>query len=190
MQKATCLVVAISFLLVTACGRVGQQPYSARLSEQEAVNVLSQVQNEESMSTVPASNAVTVQGLESLIQDLVQSGQVKVPSSGRGAILSDGSVNTDSLNKIITMISQGMSAFQVAKALIQGAGSTSQAKFDLDSIAAILQAALPFIVSIAPQFAPVVQAVLSILPVIKAFFAIFKKPATTAAFWVALPARA
>ena len=183
MQKCTSFIVAFSFLMVTACGRNPGNGFATQMSQSEALDVLTQVKVDEpssSGSIDSKSEAVTVQNLESLIQDLVQSGQLKVPSKARGAIQSDGTINTDTLNKVVTMLAQGKNAFQVAKGVVQAAsGSATQAKFDLDSIAAILTAALPFVTAIAPQFVPVISAVIAMLPIIKGFLALFQKPAST-----------
>ncbi len=178
MQKVTSVVVAISFLLVTACGKVNQQPFAAQMSEEQATEVLSQVMDQSDVDPSD-TEAVTPQNLQALIQDLADQGKLKLPA--KGAISANGTVNTDTLNKVLSMLSQGMSAFQVAMSVVKSSGSTGQAKFNLDTVVAILQAAMPFIAGIAPQFVPVIQAVITMVPIIKAFIGLFKKP--TAAYW-------
>ncbi len=176
MQKYTYALMVLSLLLATACGK-NPTGFANQMSQSEAIGVLAQVQTEEQVAAAPAAEAakaVTVTGLSDLIQDLVQSGTVKVPSKGRGAIQADGSVNTAVLNQVVTLLSQGKKPFAVARAVVQTAsGSATQAKFDLSSIAAILTAALPFVMAIAPQFAPIIQAVITMLPIIMGFLALF-----------------
>jgi len=181
MQKITSVIVAISFLLVTACGRIDHGKFAAaQMSEEQATEVLAQVVDQSQVAPND-TEAVTPQNLAALIQDLADQGKLNLPSEARGAISSNGTVNTDTLNKVLSMLSQGMSAFQVAMSVVNSAGSTSQAKFNLDTVLAILQAAMPFIAGIAPQFVPVIQAVITMVPIIKAFIGLFKKP--TAAYW-------
>lgn len=176
MQKYSFAFVALCFVLLSACGK-NPAAFTNHMSQAEAVDVLAQVQTEEQVAVAPAAEAakaVTVKGLNEVIQDLVDSGQVRIPSSGRGAIQADGKVNTAVLNQVITLLSQGKKPLAVARAVVQTAsGSATQAKFDLSSIGAILAAALPFVMAIAPQFAPIIQAVITMLPIITGFLALF-----------------
>jgi hypothetical protein len=174
MRSLTTIVTALSFLLVTACGQIGPRPMQDKMTEAEAMDVLAQVAANDVAVADP--EAPTTQGLADVLQDMIDSGELQVPQSARGAIGSNGAVDMSQLSNILNMIGQGMSAFQIAKGVVANSGNTTAAKFNLDTIVALLQAALPIITTIAPQYAGVIQAVLVIVPIIKTFIGLFKKP--------------
>jgi hypothetical protein len=175
MRNFTVITVAISFLLVTACGRVANNPFAKAMTQDEAIKVLVNLPPEPQDSS---SDSVSAQGLEDAIQQALLSGQVSVPRAARGAILSNGKLDATTLNSVVAMIAQGKNAFQVAKGVVNSAGgSSTKAKFNLDAIIAILQAALPMISTIAPQYAGIIQAIIVIIPTIQGFLSLFKKPA-------------
>lgn len=188
MRKPTAVLVALSFFIVTACGRVAENQFANKMTQDEAMQVLAQIP--------PASpngssdpDAVSAQGLTDLIQDMVQSGEVQVPKAARGAISSNGTVDTATLNTVLSLLSQGKGVLQVAKAVsAANGGNSAKAKLNLDGIVAILQSMLPVIATVAPQYAAIIQAAIVLIPMIQAFLALFKKPSTTtSSLWLPMP---
>ena len=158
------------------------------MTQDEAIQVLAQVPTSPPKGTTDPE-VVSAKGLTELIQDLVQSGEVKIPKSSRGAINSNGTVDTATLNAVLGALSQGKGVFQVAQGVVNAnAGSPTKAKFNLDAILGILQALAPIIATVAPQYAAIIQAAIVIIPIIQMFVGLFKKPApTTASLWLQLP---
>lgn len=180
MGKQSIVFVTIGAFLIAACGRIDDPARAHRMTQEQAMDVLqNQVASSENASSNPG--AVTAQDVASVLQDLAKSGQLKLPSSAKGAISSNGTLDTATLTNILNMIAQGKSAFSVAGSVVANSGSTTQAKFNLDTLVAILQAAIPIVATFAPQIAGVMQAVLVIVPMIKMFIGLFKKPSPSPA---------
>ena len=162
MKKLVASALCGCILLVTACGRISQKVALQDLSQNQAVEVLTSVPQE---SITPGD--VSARGLEAVLNDLIDSGKVAVPRGARGAVQASGS-GTSSLGTLLQLLAQNPNLTSVAQGMVSSSqGSPTRAKFSLDTIFMILQAALPIVMVFAPHFAVIIQAVLTIVPAIK-----------------------
>lgn len=182
MQKIChpALVVSVIFAFVlSACGREQTYSQQSKMTEDEAFEQLSSLPMEQSRGAFGKKMA-SAEGLKELIEKLIAEGKIKVPSqSGRTALTASGTPDLSALSNILSLITSGQATnvFSLGAALLnQASGNSGQVKFDLQFIVGILNAALPVITVVAPQFAGVIQALLVILPIIVTFINLFKKP--------------
>lgn len=195
MQKflhPSLIVSVILAFVLSACGR--ESTYSQnKMTEDQAFKTLSNVPMTQARGAF-GKKSVSAQGLKELLLKLIQEGKIQVPGhSSRGAIASTPDLSA--LTNILDMITSGngTNIFSLAVALLnQASGNGEQVKLDISFIVGILTAALPIIAGVAPQFAPMVQALLVILPLVASLINLFKKPtpSPTASFLQAFPVRA
>jgi len=187
MRQPALVFMAISIVLLNACGRIEVAPknYAAgemtEMSELDALAKLSELPVTTPRGARGAA-AVSSEGLADLLQSLAESGQL----SGRGFRgATNGQVDLSALTGILSLLQSGQanSIFGLAQGLINlNAGSTTGTTSKLDGIMALLNAALPIIMTIAPQYAGVIQAVMTIVPLVMTFVGMFKKKAKTSAW--------
>lgn len=183
MRNSSLVLLVISALILGACGRmdVTRRNATAGLSEGEAMDTL---------MTVPMAEGryarrggvmnVSAEELQSILENVVKSGQVRV--GGRNAVAA--TTDLSGLNQLFTLLQSGQanSIMGLASGLVNmNGGSATTAGSKLNSIMAILNAALPIIMTIAPQYAGIIQALTVILPLVISFIGMFKKkPAPSA----------
>ncbi len=176
MRNKTIAVFSIGLILLAACGREFQHS----MTEQQALDTLTTVTELDAYSaawgkkkpTKPTAPPVSVAELQKLLIQLVQEGKINVPASPvRGAASSQDIINAiNAINTIFAAIPQTngtLSSFSLALSMIaMFAGNLQQGKMDLNTVLAILNQALPYITVIAPQYAPLIQALIVIIPVV------------------------
>ncbi len=169
-MKKSLSTLAIALLLLSACGK---EKVETQMSEQQALDVLNGGTATESDNSrsglfskkpkVPSVPKVPVDyaQLMQLISTMAASGQIKVDPS-----------NLASLSTVLNTVSGGNanSALTLALSLAsQFSGVAAGGQIDISAIIAILNQVAPIIAVIAPQYAPVIQALLVILPMVQLF---------------------
>lgn len=178
MRNSSLVLLVISALLISACGRMDvskRNTASADMSENEAMDTLMTVPFAEGRYARRGGvSNVSAEELQAILEDMVESGQVG--TKGRSAAAT--STDLSALNDIFTLLQSGKanSIMGLASGLVSmNAGSTSTTGSKLNSVLAILNAALPIIMTIAPQYAGIIQALVTILPLVINFIGLFKK---------------
>lgn len=194
MQKfcQPALVISVIFAFVlAACGR--EQVVQPKMTEEQAFEQLSDLPMEQTRGAF-GKKLPSAQGLVELLQKLIAEGKIKVPMKGHTAI--NGMPDLSGLTNILSLITSGQATnvFSLVSALLGQTNSDgTKVKFDLSFIISIINAAMPVIATIAPQFAPILGALQVILPLVNTFISLFKKPtpSPTAMFMVPVsPVRA
>lgn len=185
MRHPLLAIFAIAIVLLSACGR--EYTGTSKMNQDEAFSMLTNVPMNatEGRGALFKRNRVSAEGLVQLLKQLIESGQIKLPSSTRGALTSSGSIDLSSLTNIFSLLQGGGlgGIAGLASGLVNSAGGTTKAKFDITTIMSILNAALPVIAMIAPQYAGIVQALVVILPMVMTFINLFKKPQPAPTAW-------
>jgi len=188
MKKPGLIFLAVSLVLINACGRVTttkQVASSGPMSETEALNLLSEVPVEPVMAARGSKPKVSAAELTALIQKLIAEGKVKLPANVQ-IKTATGGIDLSQLTNVFTALQGGGvgSLFQLASALLaMNNGSTTTTGGGLQGILAILQAVAPVIAVVAPQFAPIIAALTTIVPLVITFISLFKKPAAAVSFF-------
>ena len=158
-------VLGVWLVLLSACGR---DLANSKMTTNEAMETLSSTTEQENTELV------------ALLQELADNGEIQ---SSRGAISSS---DLSTLSTLLGLLGNGGASGGIG-GLVSGllsstGGSTSGLKFNLDGVLALLQAAAPIISVIAPQFAPIITAVMTIIPVVIQVIKMFKKPTASLMF--------
>lgn len=190
MRKPGLVFLAIAIMLINACGKVTSMKAASvgPMSETDALNLLSDVPMDPMRTAIGTKKKVSVAELMALIQKLVAEGKIKVPAGMRSA--TGGGVDLSQLQNIFTILNQGGigSIFSLANAIIgMNGGSTTGSGTALQNILNILTQLAPLIATIAPQFAPIVAALTTIIPLVITFINLFKKPSAALHWGVLLP---
>jgi hypothetical protein len=183
MTRKTVAVFSIGLILLAACGREYQKP----MSEQQALDTLSSVTELNSYAAAkkkpkPAAPQVSVADLQKLLIQLVQEGKISVPSTpAKKAASSQDIVNAiNAINLIFAAIPQtngSLSTFTLALSLMAVfAGNLQQGTLDLNTVLSLLQQSLPYVAVMAPQFVPVIQALIIIIPIVVTFMNTMNPP--------------
>lgn len=186
MFNKTIAVFSIGLILLAACGR----EYQKSMSEAEALDTLTNVSELSGYASAwgkkkpskPSAPPVSYADLQKLLIQLVQEGKIQVPVSPvRGAANPQDITNAiNAINAIFAAIPQTngqLSSFTLALQLMAlFAGNLQQGTLDLNTLMAILNQALPILVVAAPQFVPVVQAMIIIIPIVVTFMNTMKPP--------------
>jgi len=184
MRSTGVALLAIFLIFINACGRIYIDPrYSTKsMTEKEALETLQQVPVDEQGRMARGSQArVSVLGLIQLLQSLVQSGQLRLDGM-RGAASSGADLGQ--LMNIFSLLQGGQasSILGLAQGLTtMNGGSATGTSSGLNTLLQLLNMALPIIMVIAPQYAPVVQALITILPLVLTFISLFKKTSAPSA---------
>jgi hypothetical protein len=163
------VVLGFWLVLLSACGR--EMTHTNQMTQTEAMDTLS--------SLPKTGGDANSQELLALMQELSDSGQIQ---DSRGAI---SGADLSTLSTILSLLSGGgaNSISSLVSGLVSAAGgSATQTKFNLDSLMSILNAALPVITALAPQYAPIIAAVMTIIPVVINVIKMFKKPTAALGF--------
>lgn len=177
MRNSSLVLLVISALILGACGRmdISQRNASAGLSESDAMDTLMTVPMAEGRYARRGGvSNVSAEELQSILEDMVKSGRVGV--RGRSAVAA--TTDLSGLNQLFTLLQSGQanSIMGLASGLVNmNGGNTAVTGSKLDSIMAILNAALPVIMAVAPQYAGIIQALVVILPLVINFIGMFKK---------------
>lgn len=177
MRSPYFVFMAVCLVLLNACGRMGtMNGQAATMSEDEAVSTLMAVPMSDSSDALfKGKKGVNVEAFKALLVQLIQSGQVKVPAQFRGATANG--TDLSGITNIIGLLQQGGGILSLAKGLFaQSGSSTTTATSKLDGILALIQAALPVITVVAPQFAGIATAIMTIIPMVVNIINLFKKP--------------
>ncbi len=186
MRRPSLVILALSLILLNACGRsMLTQPGDgvAPMTESQALSTLEALPDTQERAARGGKN-VSIQGLFQLLQQLIKSGQLKLPNS-RGA---SSGFDMSQLNNIFSLIQGGQvnSIFGLAQGLLNlNGGNATGTGSALDTIMQLLTLALPIIMAIAPQYAPIIQAIMTIVPLVLQFIALFTKPKSGAVTWAA-----
>jgi hypothetical protein len=185
MTRKTVAVFSIGLILLAACGREYQKP----MSEQEALDTLTSVTELNSYAAAkkkpkpakPAAPQVSVADLQKLLIQLVQEGKIQAPSSPVKKASSQDIVNAiNAINAIFAAIPQtngSLSTFTLALSLMAVfAGNLQQGTLDLNTVLSLLQQSLPYVAVMAPQFVPVIQALIIIIPIVVTFMNTMNPP--------------
>lgn len=175
MRNKTIAVFSVGLILLAACGR----EFKSAMSEQDALENLTNVTELSGYSawgkkkpSKPLPPPVSYVELQALLVKLVQEGKIQVPATPtRGAASSQDIINAiNAINAIFAAIPQTngqLSSFSLALSMIAVfAGNLQQGKMDLNTVLAILNQSLPYLAVAAPQFVPVVQALIVIIPIV------------------------
>ncbi len=171
MRHPALVMLAIGLIIFTGCGK-------PKMTQAEAVETLQMVP----LASTNSDDA-SIEGLRGMIQDLVDSGQVKVGTNARAAF-SLGSVNLGMLNQLLTLL-QSLSGRKVnlmqlvTQLLAMNGNSTASTGTKLDAILALINQIAPIIIAIAPQYAAIITAITTFLPVVIGIIGMFKKPSPT-----------
>ncbi len=191
-RPAYVFVVLVSFTIIS-CGKemiTSRDTNSRTMSEAEAFETLSALPEVAPRNAVGKASASS-QELVRLLKELVESGKITLPSNHRHAIGSGGSVDLSQLTNILSLVQSGQA--NSIGSLVSGltniaGGSTGGMGGQLGGIMQLLQMAMPFISMIAPQYAPMITALTTILPLVMGLFGgIFKKKSRSAEWHIVLP---
>lgn len=166
MKKSIC-TLAIALLLLNACGK---QKTEAPMTEQEALSVLNGGSDTQSRNGLFSKKPkVDYAQLLQTINTLAASGRI----TGVDGKPFDPK-NLASLASVFNTFAGGNinSTFMIALSLLGQLGGKG-GKIDLTAILQIISQASPIIALIAPQFAPIMQAILVILPLVQALLSQF-----------------
>lgn len=168
MRHPALVMLAIGLIIFTGCGK-------QKMTQAEAVETLQMVP-----LTSNNSEDASIDNLRGMIQNLVDSGQVQVASSARGAFKL-GAVNLDMLNQVLALLQQQsgqkFNLMQlVTQLLAMNGNNTTTTGTKLDAILALINQIAPIIATIAPQFAPILAAISTFLPMVVGLINMFKKP--------------
>ena len=185
MRRPYLVILAITLILLNACGRVGVVAHDAGgstsvMSETEALSTLQGVPMSNIRAARGRTSGVSVAGLLQLIQQLVASGQIKVSSNIRSA--TTGTVDLTQLNNLFSVLQSGggTSILGLAQGLVNAnGGNAAGASSGLSGILGLLNTLLPIIATVAPQYAGIIQALVVIIPLVQTFITLFRKPKTT-----------
>ena len=188
MFNKTVAVFSIGLILLAACGR----EYQKSMSEEEALDTLTNVtelsdyagavNRKKPKPSKPKPPPVSYVELQKLLIKLVEEGKIQVPASPvRGAVNPQDITNAiNAINAIFAAIPQtnsNLSSFTLALQLMAlFAGNLQQGTLDLNTVLAILNQSLPYIAVMAPQFVPVVQALIIIIPIVVTFMNTMQPP--------------
>ena len=153
------------------------------MSESDALDTLTGVSELNSYAAAKGkkkpktpAQSVSVAELQKLLVQLIAEGKIKVPvpTQVRGATAPSSAADyIAALNAIFSVIPQSngnLSSFSLALSLMaMFAGNMEQGKFDLTTVLSILQQSLPYVAVIAPQYVPLIQALLIIIPIVMTF---------------------
>ncbi len=188
MKKPALVFLAVSLILINACGKVTATKAltsSGPMNETDAMSLLSEVPLEPMMMAKGGKKKVSAAELTALIQKLIAEGKVKLPANVQ-IKTATGGIDLSQLTNVFTALQSGGigSLFQLSSALIaMNNGSTTATGGGLAGIVAILQAVAPIIAAIAPQFSPIIAALMTILPLVITFINMFKKPSAAVTFF-------
>lgn len=177
MKRSPALIVmSVWLVLLAACGK---ETAALKMSEDQALSELKSLPLYGSRGAL-GKKGVSAQALGELLQQLADSGQLQVKD--RSAILG-GKLDLSALNSLLGILQSGKvnSIMSLVTSLMKLPGASASGG-KLSSILAILQAALPIIATIAPQFVPVITAITTILPTVLNFINMFKKPKSASVF--------
>jgi hypothetical protein len=183
MFNKTIAIFSIGLILLAACGR----EYNHSMTEEQALDALTNVTELSAYTAAwkkpvkPSTPPISVAELKALLIQMVKDGKIKLPASPvRGATADDIANALNAINAIFAAIPQTsgkLSSFSLALSLIgMFAGNLQQGKMDLNTVLAILNQALPLIAVAAPQFVPVVQALIVIIPLVVTIINTLKPP--------------
>ena len=177
MRTKSIATFSIGLILLAACGR----EYQKSMSESDALDTLTGVSELNSYAAAKGkkkpktpAQSVSVAELQKLLVQLIAEGKIKVPQQVRGATAPSSAADyIAALNAIFSVIPQSngnLSSFSLALSLMaMFAGNMEQGKFDLTTVLSILQQSLPYVAVIAPQYVPLIQALLIIIPIVMTF---------------------
>lgn len=179
MRTKSIATFSIGLILLAACGR----EYQKSMSEADALDTLTGVSELNSYAAAKGkkkpktpAQSVSVAELQKLLVQLIAEGKIKVPvpTQVRGATAPSSAADyIAALNAIFSVIPQSngnLSSFSLALSLMaMFAGNMEQGKFDLTTVLSILQQSLPYVAVIAPQYVPLIQALLIIIPIVMTF---------------------
>lgn len=177
MRNPFFVFLAISLILLNGCGKMGQMKSATpTMSQDEAVDTLMAVPLSESSNALfKGKKGVNVEAFKALLIQLIQSGQIKVPAQFRGA--TGGTPDLSGITNLVGLLQNGSGLLGLVTGLLgQSGGNGAAATSKLDGLLEIIKAALPIITAIAPQFAPIATAILTIIPVVVNLINLFKKP--------------
>ena len=167
----------ICLMLLNACGR-DLASNTRHMTDTQALAELQGLPSEGS------SDEATSEGLIALLNDLQASGKVQLHD---GRYATAGSVDLSQLSNMLGLL-QGGSGTSSLLGLATGllnmntatGGTPATTNSSLNSILALLNAVAPIIMMIAPQYAPFIQALIVIRPVVMTFISGFQKSASSA----------
>ena len=179
MRTKSIATFSIGLILLAACGR----EYQKSMSESDALDTLTGFSELNSYAAAKGkkkpktpAQSVSVAELQKLLVQLIAEGKIKVPvpTQVRGATAPSSAADyIAALNAIFSVIPQSngnLSSFSLALSLMaMFAGNMEQGKFDLTTVLSILQQSLPYVAVIAPQYVPLIQALLIIIPIVMTF---------------------
>ncbi len=179
MRKPGLVFMAVSLILINACGKVPSMKGNdaGSLSENQAMEILSGVPMDSIRSVRGVKTKVSAADLTALIQKLAAEGKIKLPPGAHFAV--GTGLDLSQLTNIFNVLQNGGvgSVFGLAQGLIKmNAGNTAGTGSALDNLLAILNQLAPIIAMIAPQFAPIIAALTTIVPMVIMFINLFKKP--------------
>lgn len=177
MRHPALIMLAIGLVVFAGCGRQNQ------MSDEQAMDMLASMPMSSGGSTksVDENTDVSVDTLNAVI--LQAASQTSLSGKARLAVSTTSGapkIDLTVLNQLLGLL-QGQNGqpniIQIVQQLLNmNAGNASGTGSKLDAILALITQLAPVIATIAPQFAPIITAVTTILPLVMNIINMFKKP--------------
>lgn len=177
MRHPAIIMFAIALIVFTGCGR-------PPMTENEAVETLANVQMSSGQTSSEADAEVTVDNFNAMVQRFAVSDTRAAVSSSAPKL--DLSLITQVIQLLQSQTQNGQkpNLMSLVNALLaMNSNSTAPATGSkLESILALINQLAPLISTFAPQFAPILAAVTTFLPLVINIINMFKKPKPAAFF--------
>lgn len=178
MRHPFIATIVISAFLMTACGRMDLISQNQKMSEDQAIENLAELPMEQGGYNFRGrKSSLSLAELMKLIEE-------NAPKSGHNAIA--GTTDLSGLVQLLSVIQGGKTGiFGVARGMLNAnSGSFAATSSKLSSILGIINAVMPVLMVIAPQYGVILQAILTIVPIVLGIISLFKKPTPTPSAWL------
>ena len=155
MRQPTFCLLAIALVLLNACGVQQGVQTAAPMSQEQALATLMQTPVDDSDPRMALLNrrkkpAVSAEAFQKLLEQLVASGQVRLPQTFRGATATP--LDLSQVTSLVTLIQSGAGILGVARGLLKiNNNDATGTSGGLSGLMQLIQAAMPVILVIAPQ---------------------------------------
>jgi len=185
MRHPAIVMLAIFLVINAGCGRQA-------MTEDQAIDTLMEIplsssDNTSAKNSMDPNAEVTLENFQVIVDNVVASGEARLNGNARAAVsLNTTKVDLSALTQLMSLLQlnngQRPTLLGLAKAFLALNKGTSavQVSSKLDTILALIMQLAPIISMIAPQFAPMIMALTTLVPMVINIIAMFKKPTTTA----------
>ncbi len=172
MRNPILIAIILGVFLLQACGLQNQAVLES-MTEEEAVNTLMDIPVQPGRNIKGKMSQLSATELSEILKDMVESGKVQLDNT-RGAI--NGTVDLSMLTQIFELLQSGKvkSLLGLANGLVvNNGGNSNKVTQILQFILELLNTAMPIVISLFPQYAPIVQALIVIIPVVISIIGLF-----------------